>query len=655
MKQTILFFSAAVCAAVFSCPLFAQETGQSGDPPSAAGTKDNPGMGLLEQATEAKVQASTVMDLSQVIVLCQRAKKAGLDGENLKYCQQLQASTQLQRGLVFSQQVLTNPNPRTGEWKSIREKALADLDEAVAVISDQPAAYLRIAQLNLLPDGDKKRAKDALGKAVQAAKNDTDVQIQAVRLLASLETDLEEREKILAAEVKNGNPQILLLHAVTLLELKRTDAALETLQKLLEKESDNAELRERIVSMLMEAREFKAAETLINQFTEKGTDEQKSSMRIQKALLLSHLGKEEEAGKLLAEVLEKNPDRVEVFAGCSDVYLLLENYDQALQCVNRALELRPAFPLLMLQKFKVLVAAEKYSEAIPVIKELKTMSADENAGTLLEYQVLTAMKNYDAAVELAKKMREKEPEDQRWLSLHIAALAGQKKFTQAMELVEEQRKAEPNALNWLIVKVQLLGEQKKWDDAVQELETYLKANPDAKEINLVLIGTLFDKKDYAAAKERLKPLLAKEPKDLALLRLDSQLSIATASHAEAVKVLTDIIKADPKDSTSMNNLAWIYATCPVDSVRNAKLALELALKASELTRYRKAFILSTLAAAYAENGDFEKAKEWSKKSIDFAKKEKEKPEEAQKELMDNLQKEWNVYQQNKPYREIPEK
>jgi predicted Zn-dependent protease len=201
----------------------------------------------------------------------------------------------------------------------------------------------------------------------------------------------------------------------------------------------------------------------------------------------------------------------------------------------------------------------------------------------------------------------------------------------------------------------LLGEQKKWDDAVQELETYLKANPDAKEINLVLIGTLFDKKDYAAAKERLKPLLAKEPKDLALLRLDSQLSIATASHAEAVKVLTDIIKADPKDSTSMNNLAWIYATCPVDSVRNAKLALELALKASELTRYRKAFILSTLAAAYAENGDFEKAKEWSKKSIDFAKKEKEKPEEAQKELMDNLQKEWNVYQQNKPYREIPEK
>jgi hypothetical protein len=43
----------------------------------------------------------------------------------------------------------------------------------------------------------------------------------------------------------------------------------------------------------------------------------------------------------------------------------------------------------------------------------------------------------------------------------------------------------------------------------------------------------------------------------------------------------------------------------------------LATKACELTDYKEAHILSTLASTYAELGDFETAIKWSEKSVEL--------------------------------------
>ena len=56
-----------------------------------------------------------------------------------------------------------------------------------------------------------------------------------------------------------------------------------------------------------------------------------------------------------------------------------------------------------------------------------------------------------------------------------------------------------------------------------------------------------------------------------------------------------------------NNLAWILATNPQADLRNGKEALDWAKKCAEATRYRDAGILDSLAACYAEIGDFENA------------------------------------------------
>ena len=56
----------------------------------------------------------------------------------------------------------------------------------------------------------------------------------------------------------------------------------------------------------------------------------------------------------------------------------------------------------------------------------------------------------------------------------------------------------------------------------------------------------------------------------------------------------------------LNNFAWVLATSPEDNLRNAKRSIEMSEHAAELTKHEQAHILSTLAAGYAESGDFDK-------------------------------------------------
>jgi len=83
------------------------------------------------------------------------------------------------------------------------------------------------------------------------------------------------------------------------------------------------------------------------------------------------------------------------------------------------------------------------------------------------------------------------------------------------------------------------------------------------------------------------------------------------------------------------------ATTPDDKLRNADRAIEFATRACEITKYEESHILSTLAAAYAEKGDFETAMKWSTKAVEIGTDEQKEP----------LRKELESYQQKKAWRE----
>ena len=89
-------------------------------------------------------------------------------------------------------------------------------------------------------------------------------------------------------------------------------------------------------------------------------------------------------------------------------------------------------------------------------------------------------------------------------------------------------------------------------------------------------------------------------------------------HAAALADARRAVELRPDDVVLVNQLAWLLATCPDDGVRNGPTAVAMATRAAELSGWRDAAVLDTLAAACAESGDFGEAVHWAEAALMLA-------------------------------------
>jgi tetratricopeptide (TPR) repeat protein len=87
----------------------------------------------------------------------------------------------------------------------------------------------------------------------------------------------------------------------------------------------------------------------------------------------------------------------------------------------------------------------------------------------------------------------------------------------------------------------------------------------------------------------------------------AQLLHSIGRSEDAVAQYREILEIHEGDLTAMNNLAWILATDPSDSIKSPREAITIAEKFCDATANQSAGPLDTLAAAYAAAGEFERA------------------------------------------------
>jgi hypothetical protein len=183
----------------------------------------------------------------------------------------------------------------------------------------------------------------------------------------------------------------------------------------------------------------------------------------------------------------------------------------------------------------------------------------------------------------------------------------------------------------------------QYAQAIEEFRKALNEEPKHVESLYLLASCLarIDREEEAIAYARKAAALM--PNSATIAGLLGALLSHTGQYSEALMYLQAAYAANPGDVSIANNLAWVLATSPLSIHRDGPRAVQLGEWACKATAYKSPPLLDTLAAAYAEVGQFDQAVRTTLAAIEIVRNNKASTATLESRL--------ELYKAGKPYRE----
>ena len=161
-------------------------------------------------------------------------------------------------------------------------------------------------------------------------------------------------------------------------------------------------------------------------------------------------------------------------------------------------------------------------------------------------------------------------------------------------------------------------EKGQLDDAISKLQAAIDLRFENGPAHDNLAKALLKKGRVAEAMVHYRKLLEIDPENV---EARNTLGTALIQHGhvkEAIDQWQDVLAIQPENGNAASNLAWVFATCPEDSIRDGTRAVELGERALRISSGKIAMIYRVLAAAYAESGRFAEAVETAQRGTELA-------------------------------------
>ena len=156
------------------------------------------------------------------------------------------------------------------------------------------------------------------------------------------------------------------------------------------------------------------------------------------------------------------------------------------------------------------------------------------------------------------------------------------------------------------------------DEAISMLQAAIDLRPENGPAHNNLAKALLQKGRVAAAMVHYRQFLKIEPANVEAHNILGTALIHQGRIREAIQQWQDTLAIEPENGNAASNLAWLFATCPDDSIRDGPHAVELAEKALRISGGKIPMVFRVLAAAYADNGQFSQAIESAQRGSDLA-------------------------------------
>jgi tetratricopeptide (TPR) repeat protein len=310
---------------------------------------------------------------------------------------------------------------------------------------------------------------------------------------------------------------------------------------------------------------------------------------------------------LWRNTLAKNPGAFVALSNLGGIYNGKHLYVEAERYFREALRLKPGFIEGQSNLGLALAEQHRYEEAETAFQEALRVKPDYSK----------ALYGLGHLYYMMKKPAESEEYYHR--AIRAEPTLAEAHYELGTLLLEQGRRDE--AIKWYRLALALqpdyslasgnlakiLAEKGEFAEAIRLYEHAVKANPKLAELryNLALayrgVGRLDEAISQFSAAIELNPGLAD-----AYLELGRTFAQAHR-YGEAIQTFRRGLEVEPRQMIMGNEMAWLMATAPEASVRNAPQAIQIGERLAELTTRKEPKPLDTLAAAYADAGRFDEA------------------------------------------------
>ncbi len=227
------------------------------------------------------------------------------------------------------------------------------------------------------------------------------------------------------------------------------------------------------------------------------------------------------------------------------------------------------------------------------------------------------------------------------------ALLAQGKVDEAIFHCERAVAMEPNDPDGQVSLGNALLEKKRIDEAIIHYQKAIAIWPDHFLARYSLGRAFVEKGELDTAIAHCRAALLIRPDDADCHTVLAAALDEKGETAEAIRHYEKALKIFPQSISALTNLAWLLATSPSESLRNGGKAVEIARQADQLSGGTNTVVLRTLAAAYAETGQFGKAIESARTAMQLARMHDDDS------LTTELEQQIALYRLHMPYHETP--
>ncbi len=484
---------------------------------------------------------------------------------------------------------------RAGLYKQTGDIAAARALVESAVAKSPKSVTLHNMLVDLaLTAHDEAQAEHQLEELIKLAPQDPGYRFRLAMLYSRLQK-LDEAQRVLEGAVA-ALPQKdeAKLALVDFLASRRTPAqAQQALRNFVAKNPDDYALRMGLGALLLHSGSIKEATQTYNEVVSRdGTGPNGLAARDRLADIAAAQGHTDDALKLIAEVLQKDPrdndalarrasielSRSDPAAAIGDLRAVLRDHPQSVpvqkmmaqayvangqpalaeQLLHATVEEAPGDPTVRVQLAQVLVQAQRIDEAITVLEEAVRRAPTDVPARVELIRAYLGKQDFAAAHTAAEDLKTMRPEFAAGPYLAGMAAAGQNKADEAQKEFEHALSLAPNAVDALVALARLDVARGHVDKAIELVKGHAQeSNANAAVVNL--LGELYmSQSNLSTATDTFSRAITMAPKWWLPYRNLGVAKSLAKDHKGAIATYESGLKIDPYEPQLVTELALLY-------------------------------------------------------------------------------------------------